>query len=56
MTRDGSTWTLIVDEQRGYPGQPGTETGWILSAKKGRDGLKGERGDRGAPGRDGKPE
>lgn len=47
-TRDGSSWTLMVDDPRGKPGDDGS--GWVLSSKRGRDGtdgLKGERGERG---------
>lgn len=54
-TRDGSTWTLLVDEQKGSPGDEGS--GWALSTKRGRDGrdgLRGEKGERGAEGRAGK--
>lgn len=53
-TRDGSTWNLLADEQKGKPGDEGS--GWVLSTKRGRDGrdgLKGADGVRGAPGRDG---
>lgn len=54
-TRDGSTWILMSDQQKGRPGDEGS--GWQLSVKRGtngRDGLKGERGERGAEGRAGK--
>jgi hypothetical protein len=54
-TRDGSTWTLMEDVQKGKPSEEGS--GWVLSCKRGnhgRDGLRGEKGDRGAEGRPGK--
>lgn len=54
-TRDGSTWILMVDQQKGRPGDE--DSGWQLSVKRGangRDGLKGEKGERGAEGRPGK--
>lgn len=54
-TRDGSTWTLMADEQKGKPGDEGS--GWQLSTKRGRDGkdgIRGEKGERGAEGRAGK--
>jgi hypothetical protein len=56
VTRDGCTWTLM-SEMKGYPGEPNKDTGWQMSAKKGRDGrdgIRGEKGDRGAEGRAGK--
>lgn len=54
-TRDGSTWTLLLPEQKGKPGDD--NSGWQLSAKRGnhgRDGLRGEKGERGAEGRAGR--
>lgn len=51
VTRDGGTWVLMADAQRGAPGTDAS--GWQLAVKKGRDGMRGERGERGAPGRDG---
>lgn len=54
-TRDGSTWILMADQQKGKPGDDGS--GWVLSTKRGRDGKdgqRGEKGERGAPGRPGK--
>lgn len=52
VTRDGSVWILQADVARGAPGAEGS--GWQLSVKRGRDGMKGERGERGTPGKDGK--
>lgn len=54
VTRDGSLWILMADVARGAPGTEGS--GWQLSVKRGRDGMKGEKGERGFPGKDGKPE
>ena len=57
ITRDGGTWVLMADLQRGAPGDPGADTGWQLAVKKGRDGrdgLRGEKGERGAEGRPGR--
>jgi hypothetical protein len=54
-TRDGSTWILMADEQKGQPGE--ADSGWVLATKRGRDGrdgVKGEKGERGAEGRAGK--
>ena len=48
-TRDGSTWVLMADEQKGRPGD--SDSGWLLSVKRGRDGLRGEKGERGVEGR-----
>lgn len=50
VTRSGSVWILMADAQRGKPGDEGS--GWQLSVKAGRDGLRGERGERGLAGRD----
>jgi collagen type III alpha len=57
VTRDGCTWVLNADEQAGYPGEVGKDTGWAMAVKRGRDGkdgLRGEKGERGAEGRAGK--
>lgn len=57
VTRDGGTWVLMADLQRGAPGDPGADTGWQLAVKKGRDGrdgLRGEKGERGGEGRPGR--
>jgi hypothetical protein len=54
-TRDGSMWVLMVDQQKGMPGEK--DSGWTLATKRGkdgRDGIRGEKGDRGAEGRAGR--
>jgi len=52
-TRDGSTWILMIDQQKGKPGDEGS--GWQLSTKRGRDGKPGNPGKKGEPGKPGRP-
>ncbi len=47
---EGSTWIAL----RGTDKQPGTsDSGWVLSTKRGLDGKPGEQGKQGLPGKDG---
>lgn len=52
VTRDGCMFAALCDTNK-QPGT-GTESGWQLSTKKGRDGSRGPEGKQGRPGRDGR--